>query len=213
MKRLWKIFKAGIIYENPLLMLMIGLCSALAVTTNVSNGVGMGLAMTFVMLFSEVIISIFRKVIPNSARMPIFIIVIAAFTTIIDLVMKAYFPELSKSMGVFIPLIVVNCIIMGRVEAFASKEKVLDCVADSLGMGLGYTWVLVGIAAFRELLGNGTLAGLQVMPASFEPILFFILPPGGFLVFALFISLNIWLKGRMQKASAKAEAKAEEVAA
>ncbi|HOX49713.1 MAG TPA: electron transport complex subunit RsxE [Spirochaetia bacterium] len=213
MKRLWKIFKAGIIYENPLLMLMIGLCSALAVTTNVSNGVGMGLAMTFVMLFSEVIISLFRKVIPNSARMPIFIIVIAAFTTIIDLVMKAYFPELSKSMGVFIPLIVVNCIIMGRVEAFASKEKVLDCVADSLGMGLGYTWVLVGIAAFRELLGNGTLAGLQVMPASFEPILFFILPPGGFLVFALFISLNIWLKGRMQKASAKAEAKAEEVAA
>ena len=213
MKRLWKIFKAGIIYENPLRMLMIGLCTALAVTTNVSNGVGMGLAMTFVMLFSEVIISLFRKVIPNSARMPIFIIVIAAFTTIIDLVMKAYFPELSKSMGVFIPLIVVNCIIMGRVEAFASKEKVLDCVADSLGMGLGYTWVLVGIAAFRELLGNGTLAGLQVMPASFEPILFFILPPGGFLVFALFISLNIWLKGRMQKASAKAEAKAEEVAA
>lgn len=213
MKRLWKIFVAGLVTENPLLMLMIGLCSALAVTTNVSNGVGMGLAMTFVMLFSEVIISLFRKVIPNSARMPIFIIVIAAFTTIIDLVMKAYFPELSKSMGVFIPLIVVNCIIMGRVEAFASKEKVLDCVADSLGMGLGYTWVLVGIAAFRELLGNGTLAGLQVMPASFEPILFFILPPGGFLVFALFISLNIWLKGRMQKASAKAEAKAEEVAA
>ena len=213
MKRLWNIFKAGIIYENPLLMLMIGLCSALAVTTNVSNGVGMGLAMTFVMLFSEVIISAFRKVIPSSARMPIFIIVIAAFTTIIDLVMKAYFPELSKSMGVFIPLIVVNCIIMGRVEAFASKEKIVDCVADSLGMGLGYTWVLVGIAGFRELLGNGTLAGLQVMPASFEPILFFILPPGGFLVFALFISLNIWLKGRMQKASAKAEAKAEEVAA
>ncbi|MBL8966967.1 MAG: electron transport complex subunit RsxE [Spirochaetaceae bacterium] len=213
MKRLWNIFKAGIIYENPLLMLMIGLCSALAVTTNVQNGVGMGLAMTFVMLFSEVIISIFRKVIPNSARMPIFIIVIAAFTTIIDLVMKAYFPELSKSMGVFIPLIVVNCIIMGRVEAFASKEKVLDCVADSLGMGLGYTWVLVGIAAFRELLGNGTVAGLQVMPAGFEPILFFILPPGGFLVFALFISLNIWLKGRMQKAAAKSAAKAEEVAA
>ncbi len=213
MKRLWKIFKQGIINENPLLMLMIGLCSALAVTTSVSNGVGMGLAMTFVLLFSEIIISLFRKVIPSSARMPIFIIVIAAFTTIIDLVMKAYFPELSKSMGVFIPLIVVNCIIMGRVEAFASKEKVVDCVADALGMGLGYTWVLVGIAALRELLGNGTLAGVQVMPASFQPILFFILPPGGFLVFALFISLNIWLKGRMQKAEAKSAAKAEEVAA
>lgn len=213
MKRLWQVFKQGIIFENPLLMLMIGLCSALAVTTSVSNAVGMGLAMTFVMLFSEVIISMFRKAIPSSVRMPIFIIVIAAFTTIIDLVMKAYFPELSKSMGVFIPLIVVNCIIMGRVEAFAYKQKVLDCVADSLGMGLGYTWVMVGIAAIREVLGNGTFAGIQVLPADFQPILFFTLSPGGFLVFALFISFNIWLKGRMQKAAAKAEAKAGEVAA
>ncbi len=212
MKRLWNVFKQGIIFENPLLMLMIGLCSALAVTTNVNNAVGMGLAMTFVMLFSEVIISMFRKVIPSSVRMPIFIIVIAAFTTIIDLVMKAYFPELSKSMGVFIPLIVVNCIIMGRVEAFAYKQKVLDCVADSFGMGLGYTWVMVGIAAIREVLGNGTFAGIQVMPSSYEPIIFFILSPGGFLVFALFISLNIWLKGRMQK-SAAAKAGAQEEAA
>jgi len=202
MKRLWNVFKQGIIYENPLLMLMIGLCSALAVTTNVSNGIGMGLAMTFVLLFSEIIISAFRKVIPNSIRMPIFIIVIAAFTTIIDYVMQAYFPELSKSMGVFIPLIVVNCIIMGRVEAFSYKKGVLDCVADSLGMGLGYTWVLVAIAAIRELLGNGTFAGIQVMPASYQPILFFTLSPGGFLVFALFISFNIWLKGRVGKARA-----------
>ena len=167
----------------------------------------MGLAMTFVLLFSEIIISAFRKLIPNSVRMPIFIIVIAAFTTIVDLVMKAYFPELSKSMGVFIPLIVVNCIIMGRVEAFASKQTVLDCVVDSFGMGLGYTWVLVGIAAIRELLGNGTFAGIQVMPDSYQPILFFTLPPGGFLVFALFISFNIWLKGRMAKSAAKAEAR------
>lgn len=214
MKRLWKIFKQGIINENPLLMLMIGLCSALAVTTNVQNGVGMGLAMTFVLLFSEIMISAFRKVIPNSARMPIFIIIIAAFTTVIDLVMKAYFPELSKSMGVFIPLIVVNCIIMGRVEAFSYKQKVLDSIVDAIGMGLGYTWVLVGIAAFRELIGNGTLAGLQIMPASYQPVLFFILPPGGFLVFALFISLNIWLKNRMaESAKAKAKAEAKEVAA
>jgi len=202
MKNLWKIFKQGIIYENPLLMLMIGLCSALAVTSNVSNGIGMGLAMTFVLLFSEIFISLFRKAIPGSARMPIFIIIIAAFTTMVDLVMKAYFPELSASMGVFIPLIVVNCIIMGRVEAFASKQKVMPAIFDSFGMGLGYTWVLVGIAAVRELLGNGTFAGIQVMPASYTPILFFILPPGGFLVFGLFISFNIWLKGRMS-ASAK----------
>ncbi len=201
MKQLWKVFKQGIIYENPLLMLMIGLCSALAVTSNVANGIGMGLAMTFVLLFSEIFISLFRKAIPSSARMPIFIIIIAAFTTMVDLVMKAYFPELSKSMGVFIPLIVVNCIIMGRVEAFASKQKVMPAIFDSFGMGLGYTWVLVGIAAVRELLGNGTFSGIQVMPASYQPILFFILPPGGFLVFGLFISLNIWLKDRMQKSA------------
>ncbi len=199
MKSLWKTFKQGIIYENPLLMLMIGLCSALAVTSSVANGVGMGLAMTFVMLFSEIVISIFRKVIPNSVRIPIFIIIIAAFTTMVDLVMKAYFPDLSKSMGVFIPLIVVNCIIMGRVEAFASKQKVMPAIFDSLGMGLGYTWVMVAISAVRELLGNGSLAGIPLMPASYQPILFFILPPGGFLVFGLFISFNIWLKGRMEK--------------
>jgi electron transport complex protein RnfE len=205
MKSLWKVFKQGIIYENPLLMLMIGLCSALAVTSNVSNGIGMGLAMTFVLLFSEIFISLFRKAIPSSVRMPIFLIIIGAFTTIVDLVMKAYFPELSKSMGVFIPLIVVNCIIMGRVEAFAYKQKVMPAIFDSFGMGLGYTWVLVGIAAFREILGNGTFAGLQVMPQSYQPILFFILPPGGFLVFGLFISLNIWMKGRMQKSAAAKE--------
>ena len=199
MKSLWKTFKQGIIYENPLLMLMIGLCSALAVTSSVANGIGMGLAMTFVLLFSEIFISLFRKAIPSSARMPIFIIIIAAFTTMVDLVMKAYFPELSKSMGVFIPLIVVNCIIMGRVEAFASKQKVMPAIFDSFGMGLGYTWVMVGIAAVREILGNGTFAELQLMPQSYQPILFFILPPGGFLVFGLFISFNIWLKNRMQK--------------
>jgi electron transport complex protein RnfE len=213
MKRLWNVFKQGLVFENPLLMLMIGLCSALAVTTSVSNAVGMGLAMTFVLLFSEIIISAFRKVIPNSVRMPIFIIIIAAFTTIIDLVMKAYFPELSKSMGVFIPLIVVNCIIMGRVEAYSYKQKVLDSIADSFGMGLGYTWVMVGIAAIREVLGNGSFAGIQVMPESFQPILFFTLSPGGFLIFALFISFNIWLKGRMAKSKAAKAAGAQEEAA
>jgi len=205
MKKLYSIFKQGIIFDNPLLMLMIGLCSAIAVTTNVSNGIGMGLAMTFVLLFSEIIISPFRKLIPSMIRIPIFIIVIAAFTTIVDLVMKAYFPDLSKSMGVFIPLIVVNCIIMGRVEAFASKQDLLSVIADALGMGLGYTWVLVGLAAIRELLGNGTFAGIQVMPASYEPILFFILPPGGFFVFSLFISLNIWLKKKMEAAARRKE--------
>jgi len=123
--------------------------------------------------------------------------------------MKAYFPELSKSLGVFIPLIVVNCIIMGRVEAFASKEKPLHAFIDALGMGLGYTWVLIGIAAFRELLGNGTLLSIQIMPDGFEPILFFTLSPGGFMVFALFISLNIWLKNAMDARTARLAAAKE----
>jgi electron transport complex protein RnfE len=166
------------VIENPLAIIMIGLCSALAVTTSVANGIGMSLAMTFVIVASEFIISLFRKLIPESVRIPIFIIIIAAFTTMVDLVMKAYFPELSKAMGVFIPLIVVNCIIMGRVEAFASKESVPHAVLDALGMGLG----------------NGTILGIQVLPETYQPILFFVLPPGGFLVFALFISLNLFLK-------------------
>jgi len=197
-KRLFGIFSNGLVRENPLLMLMIGLCSSLAVTTAVANGIGMGLSMTFVLLMSEVVISAFRKLIPDSIRIPIFIIVIAAFTTVIDYVLKAYFPDLSKSMGVFIPLIVVNCIIMGRVEGFASKKPLPDVIADSFGMGLGYTWVLVGISIIRELLGNGTILGKQVMPDSYQPILFFVLSPGGFFLFALFISLNLYIKSRLK---------------
>jgi electron transport complex protein RnfE len=205
MKRLFKIFTNGIVRENPLLMLMIGLCSSLAVTTAVANGIGMGLSMTFVILMSEIVISLFRKLIPESIRIPVFIIIIAAFTTVIDYVLKAWFPDLSKAMGVFIPLIVVNCIIMGRVEGFASKRPVVDVIFDALGMGLGYTWVLVGISLIRELLGAGTILSLQVLPASYQPILFFVLPPGGFFVFALFISLNLLIKSRLKDPSVKAE--------
>jgi electron transport complex protein RnfE len=195
---LFQIFANGLVRENPLLILMIGLCSSLAVTTSVDNGIGMGLSMTFVLLMSELVISAFRKLIPDSIRIPIFIIVIAAFTTVIDYVLKAWFPGLSKAMGVFIPLIVVNCILMGRVEGFASKRPLVDCLADSLGMGLGYTWVLAGIALVRELLGNGTVLNFQVMPLSYKPVLFFILPPGGFFIFALFIALNLYIKSRLK---------------
>ncbi|MDR2515813.1 MAG: electron transport complex subunit RsxE [Spirochaetaceae bacterium] len=194
-----KIFTNGIIRENPLLVLMIGLCSSLAVTTAVANGIGMGLSMTFVLLMSELVIAVFRKLIPESVRIPIFIIIIAAFTTVIDYVLKAYFPDLSKAMGVFIPLIVVNCIIMGRVEGFASKQPVGAVIFDALGMGLGYTWVLTGISVVRELLGSGAILGFPVLPDSFQPILFFVLPPGGFLVFALFIALNMAIKARREK--------------
>jgi electron transport complex protein RnfE len=196
--RFFNIFANGIIRENPLLILMIGLCSSLAVTTSVDNGIGMGLSMTFVLLMSELVISSLRRLIPESIRIPIFIIVIAAFTTIIDYVLKAWFPDLSKAMGVFIPLIVVNCIIMGRVEGFASREKVSDAAADALGMGLGFTWVLTCIALIRELLGNGTILNFQILPLSYQPVLFFVLPPGGFFIFSLFIALNLFINSRLK---------------
>jgi len=204
MNKALSVLTRGIIIENPLAIIMIGLCSSIAVTTDVANGIGMTAGMVFVLMCSEFIISLFRNVIPQSIRMPIFIVVIAAFTTMVDITMKAYFPDLSRAMGVFIPLIVVNCIIMGRVEAFASHESAGYAVLDSLGMGMGYAWVLVGMSAVRELLGNGTLMGAQIMPDSYEPILFFILPPGGFLVFALFIAINIvlrrlWLRAQERK--------------
>jgi electron transport complex protein RnfE len=201
MKRYINIFTNGIIRENPLLMLMIGLCSALAVTTEVANGIGMGIAMTFVLLMSEVVISIFRKLIPPSIRIPVFIIVIAAFTTVVDYVIKAWFPGLSKAMGVFIPLIVVNCIIMGRVEGFASKRPLGDVIADALGMGLGFTWVLVGISLVREVLGSGAILGIPFIPEEYH-ILFFVLPPGGFIVFGLFISLNLFIRSKLKPVDA-----------
>jgi len=204
-KELVRIFSNGLIRENPLMILMIGLCSSLAVTTEVVNGIGMGLSMTFVLLMSEVVISAFRKLIPDSIRIPVFIIIIAAFTTVIDYVLKAWFPDLSKAMGVFIPLIVVNCIIMGRVEAFASKQPLDYVIADSLGMGLGYTWVLLGISVIRELLGSGTLLGVQVLPETYTPIFFFVLPPGGFFIFALFMSLNLFIKSRLKTAGGSNE--------
>jgi electron transport complex protein RnfE len=197
-KKFFQIFANGLVRENPLLVLMIGLCSSLAVTTSVANGIGMGLSMTFVLLMSEVVISCFRKLIPDSIRIPVFIIVIAAFTTVIDYVLKAWFPDLSKAMGVFIPLIVVNCIIMGRVESFASKRGIIEVIPDALGMGLGYTWVLMGISMIRELLGSGSLLNIRIFPESFTPILFFVLPPGGFFIFALFVSFNIFIKGRLK---------------
>jgi electron transport complex protein RnfE len=202
MKQLFRIFTNGLVRENPLLILMIGLCSSLAVTTAAANGIGMGLSMTFVLLMSELVISIFRKLIPDSIRIPVFIIIIAAFTTVIDYVLKAWFPDLSKAMGVFIPLIVVNCIIMGRVEGFASKQPVGHVIADALGMGIGYTWVLTGISLIRELLGSGTILSVQIFPAGYQPILFFVLPPGGFFVFSLFIALNLYIKSRLKTVDA-----------
>jgi electron transport complex protein RnfE len=199
LKKFGQIFLNGFVNENPLFILMIGLCSAIAVTTSVINGIGMGLSMTFVLVMSELVISLFKKLIPSSVRMPIFIIVIAAFTTIIDYTLKAYLPALSSALGVFIPLIVVNCIIMGRVEAFSSKQPVVHSIADGLGMGLGYTWVLAGISLIREVFGNGSIFDIPIFGENYQPILFFTLPAGGFFVFSLFVSLGLFIKQRNSK--------------
>lgn len=197
-----KIFTNGIVKENPLLVLSIGLCSSLAVTTSVFNGLGMGAAMTFVLLMSEVIISLCRKVIPSAIRLPCFIIVIAAFTTIVQLMLAAFLPALSESLGVFLPLIVVNCIIMGRVESFASKNSVGKVVLDSLGMGIGYTWVLAAISIIRELLGAGSFFGIEVLPESYR-LGIFTAAPGGFIVFGLMIAITEGISGAVAKSKAK----------
>lgn len=184
-----KTFTKGFLIENPLLVLNIGLCSSLGVTTSIFNGFGMGISMTFVLLMSEIVISIFKKLIPQAIRLPVFIIIIAAFTTIVQLVLQAYIPALYSALGVFLPLIVVNCIIMGRVEAFASKNSIGDSVLDALGMGIGYTIVMVAISLVRELFGAGTLfAGtsfkIEVIPEMYR-IGIFNSAPGGFLVFGI----------------------------
>lgn len=189
MKNKVSVFLNGIIKENPLLIISIGLCSSLAVTTNVFNGIGMGLSMTFVLVMSELMISVFRKHIPEDIRLPIFIIIIAAFTTIVQLLLEAYVPTLSDALGVFLPLIVVNCIIMGRVESFASKQPPVDSVLDAFGMGLGYTWVLIIISIIRELLGSGSFFGIHVIPEAYT-IGFFSRAPGGFFVFGLLIAIT-----------------------
>ena len=187
MKKYLNIFTNGLIRENPLLVIMIGLCSSLAVTTSLANGFAMGLAMTFVLLMSEIIISLFRKLIPDSIRIPIFIIVIASFTTIVDLLMKAYLPALSESMGVFIPLIVVNCIVLGRAEAFACKNSVIDSACDGLGIGLGFSLSLTVIGFVRELLGGLSVFGNKLCDG--DGMLAFVLAPGAFLVLGYLMML------------------------
>lgn len=194
----FSILTNGILKENPLLVLSIGLCSSLAVTQSMFNGLGMGLAMTFVLLMSEIIISIFRKCIPDAIRLPIFIIVIAAFTTIVQLLLKAYVPALSDSLGVFLPLIVVNCIIMGRVESFASKNNPFVSILDAIGMGIGYTWVLLAISFVREFVGTGKFFGMQVFPEA-NGIAFFSAAPGGFFVFGLIVAITEAIQNAAKK--------------
>ena len=181
-------FVKGLWRENPTFRLVLGLCPTLAVSTTVANGIGMGVAATFVLLGSNIFVSTVRSVVPEKIRIPCYIVIIATFVTIADLFMKAYAPLLSRSLGIFVPLIVVNCIVLGRAEAFSSKEPVLKSVLDALGMGVGFTWALIVISAIRELLGAGTLLGHQVVKG-FEMPLFMILAPGALLTIGLLIGL------------------------
>ena len=189
MKELRKIFMNGIIDENPTFRMVLGMCPTLAITTAVSNGIGMGLAVTFVLIFSNLVISLLRKAIPDQIRIPAFIVVIATFVTIVQLFVKAFVPALDAALGVFIPLIVVNCIIFGRAEAFAFKNKPIPAIVDGLGMGLGFTIAITLISAVRELFGAGTLLGVQVMPANYLPMGILVKPAGGFIVLGLMLAL------------------------
>lgn len=184
-----KEFLKGFWELNPVFKLVLGMCPTLAVTTAAVNGIGMGLATTFVLVCSNMVISILRNFIPKRVRIPAFIVVIASFVTIIDLVMAGYFYQLHKELGLFIPLIVVNCIILGRAEAFASKNNIFASLLDGLGIGLGFTISLTILGAIREILGNGTLFGLHVLPTTYTPIIVFILPPGAFLTLGFLMAI------------------------
>lgn len=189
-----KILTNGLLKENPVLRLVLGTCPTLAVTTLAVNGVGMGLAATFVLVCSNVAISALRKIIPDQVRIPAYITVIASFVTVVQMLVQAYLPDLNKALGVFLPLIVVNCIILGRAEMFASKNNVVDSALDGIGMGVGFTICLTLMASIRELLGAGTLFGLQILPASIAPIGIFVTPPGGFFVFGVLMAAAIKLE-------------------
>ena len=194
-----KEFFKGFYNENPVFRLALGLCPALAVSNSVKNAVGMGVAATFVLLCSNVIVSLIRKGVPKKIRIPIYIVVIATFVTIVDLVMAGFAPDLHKALGIFVPLIVVNCVILGRAEAFAGKNNVLYSFFDGLGMGIGFTLALTVVGVARELLGDGKLWGIPVMGANFEPVLLFILPPGAFLTLGLFLGLFNWIDSKTNK--------------
>jgi len=197
-KRFWKEFSKGIIISNPVFILALGLCPTLAVTSSIDNAFGMSMGVIFVLLGSNIIISLIRKIIPNLVRIPVFIVVIATFVTILSLLFQAYFPPLYESLGIYLSLIVVNCIILGRAEVFASRNSVLLSIGDALGIGVGFALALFIISLIRELLGTGTLIlfgkELVHLPGLMEnPMSFFILPPGAFLVIGLILALFRWI--------------------
>jgi electron transport complex protein RnfE len=181
-------FRKGLWRENAVFRLLLGLCPALAVTTSAENGLGMGLATTFVLVCSNIVVSLLRKGIPPKVRIPSFIVVIASFVTVVQLCMEAYFYDLYKALGIFIPLIVVNCLILGRAEAFASKNRLVPAFVDGVGMGLGFTLALFALGAVRELFGSGTLLGYSVFGEAYQPLILMILPPGAFIAMGLLLA-------------------------
>lgn len=193
------IFTKGIIKENPVLVLLLGMCPTLAVTTSAINGLGMGVSVIVVLTCSNIVISLLKKAIPGKVRVPGYIVVIAGFVTVVQLLLKAYLPQLDESLGLFIPLIVVNCIILGRAEMFASKNTIVDSMLDGLGMGIGFTMALFLIGLIREFFGGGTAFGIELMEG-ITPMGIFMLAPGGFFVLAMIIAAINWLsKGRAIK--------------
>lgn len=193
------VFANGILKENPTFRLVLGMCPTLAVTTAALNGLSMGLAATFVLAGSNLVISLLRKFIPDRVRIPSFIVVIASFTTIVQLVMEAYLPALYNTLGLYIPLIVVNCIILARAESFASKNGPAASVVDGLGMGVGFTLALILIASIREILGSGSIFGFPLMGAAFQPALIILIAPGGFITLGLLMALMNYLTSKEAK--------------
>ncbi|MBC6695957.1 electron transport complex subunit E [Terrisporobacter mayombei] len=186
---LGKVFKNGIIDENPTFVQVIGMCPTLAVTSSAINGIGMGLSTALVLACSNIAISLLRKVIPDKIRIPAFVVVIATFVTIVQMILKAFVPALDQALGLYIPLIVVNCIILARAESFASKNGPIESAVDGIAMGLGFTLALTSLGAVRELLGAGSIFGLSIFGASYQPALLFILPPGAFLTLGFLMAL------------------------
>lgn len=190
-----KQLKEGLLTQNPVLVQLLGMCSTLAITTSISNGLGMGVSVMIILTCSNVVISLLRKIIPDQIRIAAYIVVIAGFVTMVDLLLQAYFQDIAESLGVFIPLIVVNCIILARAESFASKNKVLPAAVDGICQGIGYTLVLLVMSAIRELLGSGSLAGNQIFPAEYGALMM-ALPVGGFLTLGCLIALMQWAQDK-----------------
>ena len=193
----------GLVKENPTFVLMLGMCPTLAVTTSAINGIGMGLSTTAVLIMSNMMISMLRKIIPDSVRMPAFIVIVASFVTIVDFLMEGFVPSLYDSLGVYIPLIVVNCIILGRAESYASKNPVIPSIFDGIGMGLGFTVGLTSIGIVRELIGSGKIFNMQILPDSYEPFTIFILAPGAFFVLACLVALQNKVKNNLARKGKK----------